>query len=127
MNVVFLIGRIILGGFFLSNGIHHFTGLDFMSGYAKAKGAPAPRLAVGGSGVLLVLGGLSVLLGFYPFIGCILLLIFLAGVTPVMHDFWKAQDPATRMAEMINFMKNVALLGAVLIILTIPAPWPLSL
>jgi putative oxidoreductase len=29
----------------------------------------------------------------------------------VMHDFWKAQDPEKRQQEMINFSKNMALLG----------------
>ncbi|MGH9396507.1 MAG: DoxX family protein [Terriglobia bacterium] len=124
MNVVFLIGRIILGAYFISGGINHFSKLNFMSGYVKAKGAPAPKVAVAGSGVLLILGGLSVLLGVYPLIGCILLIIFLAGVSPVMHAYWKIQDPMARMGEMVNFTKNIALIGALLIILTIPGPWP---
>ncbi|MGH9452960.1 MAG: DoxX family membrane protein [Candidatus Acidiferrales bacterium] len=126
MDVVFLIGRILLGGYFISAAINHLTKVTFMSQYAKAKGAPAPAAAVVGTGILLLLGGLSILLGVYPFVGCILLLIFLAGVSPVMHAYWKIQDPAARMGEMVNFMKNVALFGAVLIILTIPSPWPLK-
>lgn len=127
MSIVLLIGRIILGGYFLYAGIHHFTSLEYMAGYAKMKGTPAPKASVAGSGVLLVLGGLSLLLGALPLIGCILLLIFLAGVSPKMHDFWKVQDPQQRAAEMINFTKNLALAGAILMILTIPGPWPLSL
>lgn len=127
MSVVLLIGRIILGGYFLYAGIHHFTSLEYMSGYARMKGTPAPKAAVAGSGVLLVLGGLSLLLGVLPMIGCILLLIFLAGVSPMMHDFWKVQDPQQRAGEMINFTKNLALAGAVLMILAMPGPWPLSL
>ncbi|MDE3180508.1 MAG: DoxX family membrane protein, partial [Acidobacteriota bacterium] len=78
MNVVFLIGRIILGGYFIHAAINHFTNVRTLGGYAKSKGAPAPEAAVVGSGILLLLGGLSVLLGVYPFVGCILLLIFLA-------------------------------------------------
>ncbi len=127
MSVVLLIGRIILGGYFLYAGIHHFTSLEYMAGYAKMKRVPAPKAAVAGTGVLLVLGGLSLLFGVLPMVGCILLLIFLAGVSPVMHDFWKVQDPQQRAGEMINFTKNLALAGAVLMILAMPGPWPLSL
>ena len=127
MNIVLLIGRIILGGFFLYGGIHHFTSLEYMAGYAKMKGTPAPKAAVAGTGLLLVLGGLSLLLGALPMIGCILLLIFLFGVSPVMHNFWSIQDPQQRAGEMVNFTKNIALGGAVLMILTMPGPWPLSL
>lgn len=125
--IAFLIGRIIVAGYFIMGGFNHFAKIDSMSGYAKAKGAPAPKLAVGGSGVLLTLGGLSLLLGFDPLIGIILLIIFLLGVTPVMHAFWKVEDPMARMGDMVNFMKNVALLGALLMMLAIPSPWPFSL
>ncbi len=126
-DMVLLIGRIILGGYFLYSGIHHFTSLEYLTGYARMKGAPAPKAAVAGSGVLLVLGGLSLLLGVLPMVGCILLLIFLAGVSPMMHDFWKVQDPQQRVGEMINFTKNLALAGALLMILAMPGPWLLSL
>lgn len=127
MVIAFLIGRIIFGGFFIMGGFNHFASLGSMSGYVKAKGVPAPKLAMSGSGVLLILGGLSLLLGFDPVIGIILLIIFFLGVTPMMHAFWKVGDPAARMAERVNFMKNLALLGALLMMLVIPAPWPLSL
>ena len=60
--VAFLIGRILIGGFFLTAGFNHFARLNVMAGYAKSKGTPAPKLAVGGSGVLLLLGGASLLL-----------------------------------------------------------------
>ncbi len=127
MNIVMLIGRIILGGFFLYAGIHHFQSLEHMAGYARMKGTPAPKAAVAGTGILLILGGLSSILGVFPLIGCILLLIFLVGVSLAMHNFWTVQDTQQRAAEMVNFTKNIALAGAVLVILTIPAPWPLSL
>jgi putative oxidoreductase len=127
MTIVMLIGRIIFGGFFLYAGIHHFTSLSYTAGYAKMKGTPDPEVAVVGTGILLVLGGLSLLLGVWPFIGCILLLIFLLGVSPVMHDFWNVKDAEQRTMEMVHFTKNVALAGALLIIMTIPGPWPLSL
>lgn len=127
MSIVLLIGRIILGGYFLYSGIHHFTSLEYMAGYAKMKGTPAPKAAVAGTGALLILGGLSLLLGALPIIGCILLFIFLLGVSPAIHNFWSVQDPQQRASEMINFTKNMALGGALLMILTIPGPWPLSL
>ena len=61
-NIAFLVGRVIVGGFFLMNGFNHFAQLNMMAGYAKSKGVSAPALAVGGSGVLLFLGGLNFLL-----------------------------------------------------------------
>jgi putative oxidoreductase len=127
MSTLFLLGRIIFGGYFVMAGFSHFQNLNMMVGYAKSKGTPAPTLAVGGSGLMLILGGLSMLLGLYPVVGIVLLALFLVGVTPVMHNFWTVKDPQARMGEMINFTKNVALLGALLMILAVPQPWPMSL
>jgi putative oxidoreductase len=125
--IVFLIGRIIVGGFFVMNGFHHFAELKTMAGYAKAKGTPAPEVAVGGTGVILLLGGASMLLGYHPTIGAALLAIFLLGASFGMHNFWAAKDPQAKMADMIHFLKNMALLGFVLMTLAIPRPWPLSI
>ena len=66
MYIVFLIGRIIVAGFFLMAAFNHFKNLSMYASYALSKGTPAPRLAVGGAGVLLLLGGLSLLLGYHP-------------------------------------------------------------
>ncbi|MGD0037666.1 MAG: DoxX family protein [Bacteroidota bacterium] len=111
------LGRILFGGYFAYNGFNHFKMLDMMSGYAKSKGAPMPKLSVAFSGVLLIVGGLSVLFDIFPGFGLIALALFLVPVTFIMHAFWKIQDPIAKMGEMINFTKNIALLGAVLILL----------
>lgn len=126
-DIVFLIGRIIAGGFFLMNGFNHFGKLGMMSAYAKSKGTPMPAVAVGGTGLLLVLGGASLLLGYHPTVGAILLVIFLLGVSFPIHNFWAVQEPQAKMAEMVNFMKNMALLGFVMMTVVIPRPWPMSL
>lgn len=126
-NIAFLVGRVIVGCFFLMNGFNHFAQLNMLTGYAKSKGIPAPALAVGGSGVLLFLGGLSLLLGYHPTIGAALLVIFLLSAMFGIHNFWTVQDPQAKMGEMINFLKNMAILGLLLMTLAIPRPWLMSL
>lgn len=125
--VLLLIGRILYGGLFLISGINHFTKMNSYKPYVASKGIPAASLVVAGSGLLLVLGSLSVLFGFWPYIGLLLIVIFLLGATPAMHAYWSATDPMARMNEQINFMKNVGLLGAALAMAAIPQPWPFSL
>jgi len=127
MDYIFLLGRILFGGVFIFYGINHFRGLNMMSGYAGSKGVPYPKLAVAGSGVLLLIGGLSVITGFQPTIGLAALVLFLVPVSLTMHAFWKVDDPQAKMAESINFLKNTGLLGAALMLLAMPQPWPLSL
>lgn len=122
-STISILGRLLLGGYFVYSGFNHFAMINMMAGYAQSKGVPAPKAAVGFSGLLLLIGGLSILLGAYPTIGIIALALFLVPVTFMMHAFWKVQDPMAKMHEMVNFMKNVALLGAALTLLAIPQPW----
>jgi putative oxidoreductase len=98
-----------------------------MAPYAASKGVPAPQLAVLGSGVLLALGGLSVLLGVRPKWGVLSLALFLIPVSFAMHNYWTDRDPQMRQNNQIQFSKNLALLGAALMLLAIPEPWALSL
>lgn len=126
MDVLFLIGRILYSLIFLMSGFGHFAQLEQMAQYVQSKGVPAPKPATAGSGVLLLLGGLSVLLGFYPTIGLILLIVFLVPTTLIMHNFWVVEDPMQRQMEMVNFLKNLALLGTALALLTV-REWPLGL
>src|SRR5262249_44694231 len=127
MNIVFLIGRIIFGSYWLMAAINHFKNLNHMSGYAEEKGTPFPKLAVGGSGAFLVAGGLSMLLGIYPVAGIALLIVFLVGVSVQIHSFWKVDDAQMKQIDVINFTKNMALIGALLMFLLLPRPWPMSL
>lgn len=71
------------------------------------------------TGIFLLLGGLGILFGVYVKIAVLALAVFLAPATFIMHAFWKAQDSNMRMSEMVHFMKNLALLGAALMLLSI--------
>ena len=71
----------------------------------------------------LLVGGGSILLGVKPKLGAAALLGFLAGVSPIMHDFWRDEDPQTRMNKMVMFMKNLALAGGALALMGIEEPW----
>jgi uncharacterized membrane protein YphA (DoxX/SURF4 family) len=127
MDILFLIGRIIVGLFFLMSAANHFMQVDMMSGYAESKGVPAARLAVLGSGLLILIGGLSIITGFQPVIGIIAIVLFLIPVSLMMHNFWAIEDEQESMVQMTNFLKNMALLGSALMFLAIPQPWPFSL
>jgi putative oxidoreductase len=126
MKAAFLIGRLVFGSFFLYNGINHVKQHKNLSQYAGLKDVPMPEQAVTASSVLLLLGGASILLGMKPKIGTAAVIAFLAGVSPMMHDFWAQKDPRQRQNEMIHFSKNMALLGAAIALMGVEEPWPAS-
>ena len=126
MKAAFLIGRLVFGGFFLYNGINHLKQRKQLGQYAESKNVPMAEAVVASTGVVLVAGGASILLGVKPKLGTAAIAGFLAGVSPVMHNFWSVQEPQQRMNEMINFSKNMALLGAGLALMAVEEPWPAS-
>jgi uncharacterized membrane protein YphA (DoxX/SURF4 family) len=117
------LGRVLFGGYFFFSGLNHFINMKQLAPYAASKGVPIPELAVAFTGALIVLGGLSVLLGFMPRVGLTLIVLFLIPVTLVMHNFWALQEPE-RMAQMVHFLKNTGLLGACFAMIALPVPWP---
>jgi putative oxidoreductase len=126
MRAWFVLGRAIFGGYFLYNGINHLVNRKMMSQYAAGKGVANADVAVPATGGLLILGGLSVLAGLKPRQGLAAIITFLVPVSLQMHRFWDVEDPQARMTEMINFTKNMALVGAALTMMQIEEPWPIG-
>ena len=124
MPYLFYLGRLLYGGYFFYSGINHFRYLDMMSQYAASKKVPMPKVAVALSGLLITLGGLWILTGYLVQVGIAEISIFLLLVSFKMHDYWNETDSNMQMSSRVNFMKNMALLGAALMMLQIPvANW----
>jgi uncharacterized membrane protein YphA (DoxX/SURF4 family) len=117
MRLIYGLGRAVLGGFFLYNGINHLTNSEAMAGYAAMKNTPNPKFDVQASGTLLLGSGVSLLFGIKPALGALGAIAFLTAATPTFHDFWTQTDPQQKQNETINFSKNLALLGAAIALL----------
>jgi putative oxidoreductase len=117
MDVVFLVGRIVFALIFVVSGLTaHLAQARQMVGYARAQGAPAPELLVPLSGVVIIVGGLSVALGVWADAGALLLAGFAFSVAFFMHAFWREQDAMQRGNQMAHFTKNLALAGGALVL-----------
>ena len=116
MDIVLLIGRILFSALFLTSALGHLTQSKTMAQYAESKGVPMAQVSVLLSGVLLVVGALSVLLGVWADLGSLLLVAFLVPTAAIMHNFWSESDPQARQMEMIQFNKDIALAGAALML-----------
>jgi putative oxidoreductase len=124
-DILQLAARVLLSWMFLQSAYAHFTKIKPMAAYSKGAGVPLPEVAVVGTGVMLLAGGLSLLLGFHPRIGAGLLFIFLVVVAFWMHGFWRETDPMQRGSQKAQFWKNITLAGAMLwIIANTSWPWP---
>jgi len=118
MNIeqaAFLIGKILLGGYFAFSGLNHFMNTRDMSGWVESKGLPKPEMMVYISGLILLTGGLGIIAGAYPVLSIGVLSVFIITVNIFMHDFWNLEEG--REQQLMHFLKNTALLGALLMLL----------
>jgi len=111
---VVLAGRALFAAIFLMTWFGHFSQQTI--GYAAHQGVPMAGFLVPASGVLSLVGGLSVLIGYRARIGAWLLVLFLVPVTFTMHNFWAVKDPVMAQMHMGMFMKNLSMLGGALLI-----------
>jgi uncharacterized membrane protein YphA (DoxX/SURF4 family) len=114
MDWLYLAGRVFFGLIFVGSGLGHFVRLPGMAQYADSKKVPAAKVTVAITGIMLLAGGLSVILGLYMEVGIWLLIFFLLAAAFTMHDFWTVKDPTQRMVEQAMFMKNLSMAGAAL-------------
>ena len=123
---LFLLGRLLFGGVLAFMGLNHFQNAGQMAPYAEAKGLPAPAASVYGSGGLLLVSGIPVILGAYPVIAAGALATFLVASAVMMHNFWAVPDDQAQ-DEMTQFLKNIALAGGAVSLLAVAGTsWPYS-
>lgn len=123
-----LIGRILFSMIFIMSGIGHLVKLEQTVEHVQSKGIPAPKAAAALSGLVLLVGGVLILVGWTRFIGAGLLFLFLIPTAFLMHPFWKETDPVVQQNEMAHFFKVMGLAGATLLIAYYAGGWwPMSL
>lgn len=114
MKYLTLLGRLLYSLIFLPPGLNHFSSSAIEN--AASKGVPLASILVPASGIIALLGGLSIILGFKARWGAWLIILFLIPVTLTMHNFWAITDPEMRQMQHIMFMKNISMLGAAFLI-----------
>ena len=121
METLEIIGRIILGGFFIISGMNHFTQKEKMVAFTRDNRLPMPHVSVIISGLGLILGGLGILFWIQPQLASAGMAIFLMLVSFSMHRFWSLKNaaPEVRMNQIHFFTANMALFGALLLIVTL--------
>ena len=117
-------GRLLFALIFLMSGPMHFSSQTIA--YAASQGVPLASIVVPFSGLLAIVGGLSILLGYRAKIGAWLIAVFLVGVTP-LHNFWAVSDPMMHQMQFVMFLKNLTMLGGALLVSQLGAgPWSID-
>ncbi|HLY91950.1 MAG TPA: DoxX family protein [Candidatus Angelobacter sp.] len=114
-----LLGRLLLSVIFIASGLGKLTHFGpTVQGMAEMK-IPLPAVALVISLFIEIGGGLMVLTGIGARYAALVMFLWLIPVTLVYHHFWGI--PAEQqMAQQVNFLKNVAIMGGLLILASRP-------
>jgi len=110
-----LIARVLLALMFLGAGIEKLTGLEGTAGYIASVGLPLPKLLAIGAGLLEVLGSVLLIVGWQARWAALALAGFTLLATFLFHAFW-ALPKDQQMMQMLMFMKNLAVIGGLLMV-----------
>ena len=110
-----LVGRVLLGLIFVLSGFAKISGFDGTAGFIASKGLPLPQLVAALTIVVELGGGLALMAGLYTRQAVIALAGFSLLTAVVFHNFWAAPQ-ADQMGQQINFMKNLAIAGGMLVL-----------
>ena len=114
-DITALIGRALLASLFIWSGWGKLSGFAGAAGYIASKGLPMPQVLAALAIAIELGGGILLLIGLKARWIALAFVGFLIIITPIFHNFWDVPDAQVRMQQ-INFMKNVAILGGMLMI-----------
>ena len=114
-DITSLAGRILMSVIFLISGFFKVGGYTQMVGYATAVHLPMPGVVIAVAAAVELGCGLAILAGFKTRFAAWLLFLYLLPVTYVFHNFWAVQGQEQQM-QMVNFLKNVAIMGGLLVL-----------
>jgi len=109
-SVTILLGRILLAVIFLLSGFGKLTAISGTAAYFGGLGLPLPTVTAVVVGLIELLGGLAVLVGFQTRIAAVVLAVFTVATGLVAHTGWADQ------MQMIQFLKNLAITGGFLLL-----------
>ena len=114
-DITTLAGRILISVMFLISGFFKVGGYAQIVGYATAVHLPAPGVAIALAAAVELACGLAILAGFKTRFAAWLLFLYLIPVTYFFHNFWAVQGQEQQ-TQMVNFWKNVAIMGGLLVL-----------
>ena len=125
-NPLALAGRILLSLMFVLAGCSKIAGFAGTVGYMQSKGVPAPELLAVLTILLEVGGGLALMFGFMTRWAALALAVFTVVASLIFHNFWAVPD-AQKMVQNLMFMKNLSVVGGLLVLAAIgPGGWSLD-
>ncbi len=111
-----LAGRILLAAIFIMSGFGKIGGFEGTAGYIASKGLPLPQVLTAATILVELGGGILLVLGWKARWAALAIAVFTVLAAFLFHNYWTYAEPE-RMAQYINFWKNIAITGGMLMVL----------
>ena len=113
-------GRVLLALMFVLSGFGKLADIGGTAGYIASGGLPAPAVLAVLVGLLELVGGLALMVGFHARWAGLALGLFTLMASVLFHKFW-AVAPDQQMVQQLMFMKNLAVAGGMFIVAALGA------
>lgn len=110
------LAQLFLSGSFIVGGTDAFRQPGMRVQQAAGFGVPKPELAVRANGAAMAIGGAALALDVAPRAAAVMLTLCLIPTTLAGHAFWKDRSEASRVNDQTQFLKNLAMLGGLLLV-----------
>lgn len=122
-----LIGRLALAWFFLGEAWARAGDWGGTLTLLRSVGIPAAPVLLVFALAIMVLGGVSLVLGYHARHGALLLFGFTIAASLALHAYWTIPDDAQRLAGFAMFARDVAIAGGLLMLVGLgPGPFALD-
>jgi len=109
-SAVILVGRVLLSSLFIIAGFGKLTAISATAGWFGSIGLPLPTATTVVVGLVELLGGLAILVGFQTRLAAIVLAVFTVAATAIAHMDFSDQ------MQILLFQKNLSITGGLLIL-----------
>lgn len=110
-----LIGRVLLALMFVTAGFSKLTALEGTAGYIASVGLPAPMLLAVAAGVLELVAGVLIIVGWQARWAALALAAFTIVASVLFHNYW-AMPADKAFMQQLMFMKNLSVTGGLLVL-----------
>jgi putative oxidoreductase len=115
-TIAAFLGRLIFSWFFLSQAYHYVRDWTGTVALLALKNVPEPSVTLSLALLAMLLGSLSLFLGFRARLGALALFGFTVAATATLHDYWHVQDLVSRQIDYNLFSRDVAIAAGLLVL-----------
>lgn len=117
-----VLGRVLLGLYFLIPGIAKITGFEATLAYMTEHGVPIPEPLLLLTAALQIGGGLALIAGWQTRVTALAFAGLTLAINLFMHDFWNVYEGGNQGHELQNFIKNLGIFAGLLVLAAHGAP-----